>query len=314
VSLQLSVILLLDEHESIAPVMEGIGCQTLAPETFEIILVDGENQGKPHSLIVELLEVLHKKTKGRLKTRLMNFDSIGRAGGRNRALASVQTPVTLLWADDFAPVPDAFRLHLEFHREHPEFTSVAVGPGLFPKDIAITPFMEWLENSGSLFGIPFLTGAAEVEKHQFFYGANASLKTDFLRSAGPSDEQLPYHAFDDDELGRRLRAQKMRVHYLPEAIGHHYHEVGLSERQHAMRQLGQSLKIYDQQQKKRQPWHDKTSRLPQAHRFYAQCSWFYWKISGKPSGLHHYYQHSMNAALVEGYRASVEHRYPAGRY
>ena len=296
-----------------APVFEAIGCQTLPFEAFEVILVDGENQGKPHPFILELLDSLNRKTGGQLKTRLINLDSVGRAGGRNHALARAAGPVTLLWADDFSPAPDTFRLHLEFHQKHPELSAVAVGPGVFPRDIPITPFMHWLEDSGSLFGVSFTTGESEVEKRQFFYGGNTSLKTELLRSVGPSDERLPYHAFDDDELGMRLRAKKMQVYYLPEAIGYHYHQVGFEERQNAMRQLGQSLKIYDEEHKEPQPWHAKTSRLPALYRAFSRGSWLMWKISGSRAAQSKYYRYSMYAAIAEGYRTSLLHRYPVGR-
>jgi GT2 family glycosyltransferase len=130
---------------------------------------------------------------------------------------------------------------------------VSIGPGLFPKDQRTNDFMHWLENSGELFGVSFTDPAFQLPPY-YFYMANTSLKLSFLQRAGPFDEDFPYDAMDDWEMGKRLVACGMRNHYLPDAVATHEHIISLEERCRAMRQAGESSAIYDAKNSQPGPW------------------------------------------------------------
>jgi GT2 family glycosyltransferase len=144
--------------------------------------------------------------------------------------------------DDFIPGSGFVDAHLRFHDDHPEVEAVGVGLAFLTPEYR-TPYGTWLEQSGQLVGIPLRREMKHVPDH-FFYVGNASVKRELLRRAGPLDERFPAHAWDDFELGQRLRKAGMRSTLVPEAVVEHHHHLEQADREATMQEAGTAARIY----------------------------------------------------------------------
>ena len=207
--------------------------QTLPGEEFEVILVDAVG----HPTYGQLMKRFCSSA------RHISYHQIpahGRARALNHALSIAKSDLIIFLADDFVAGPKLIASHLKFHEENPEPEAVGIGAGLVPQDLT-TDFTIWLERTGRFFGLPFYEGMTSIPE-DFFYVGNASVTRKLLDRAGAFDEIFLFHAGDDFEFGRRLRAAGMKAQLVTAATASHRHHVVLEDRAEAFRQLGQSAR------------------------------------------------------------------------
>jgi GT2 family glycosyltransferase len=215
--------------------------QNVDVDRLEVIVVDGfGDDGLADRLAVRL-----KSYDGPLQLELLSTKKCGRAAAHNRGIERSKSDLILLLADDFIATPALVSAHLQLHQERPGEHVVGIGPGIFPPEWELSPYMHWLDHGGGLFGISFIGENARPPPPGFFYGANTSIKRSLLEQAGPFDEDFPYDCADDSEMGVRLRKLGMRSVYLPEAIAHHWHEQDLEDGRIRGRLGGESAAILD---------------------------------------------------------------------
>ena len=175
-----------------------------APATSFELLVMTFNQPQLEGVKKSLERQAHMKHP-ELKVQVHLLDKIGksRAKAMNFGVQQSRAPLLYLFGDDFIPNTNAVAAHLKFHETHPALHDVGIGMAFIPEEFR-TPFVVWLEESGSLFGVPFRPGMSEIPPH-FFYLANTSIKRQFFDDAGGFDESFCFHCSDDWELGQRLK-------------------------------------------------------------------------------------------------------------
>jgi GT2 family glycosyltransferase len=213
--------------------LEAMMKQTLPGGEFEVILVDAAG----HPTYPQLMKQFCSNA------RHISYHQIpahGRARALNHALTIAKSDLIIFLADDFVPEPELVTSHLKFHEENPEPEAVGIGPGFVPEDLS-TDFTIWLERTGRFFGLPIYEGMTSIPE-DFFYVGNASVKRELLDRAGSFDEIFLFHAGDDFEFGRRLRAAGMKAQFVTTATASHRHPVGLEERAEAFRELGQNAR------------------------------------------------------------------------
>jgi hypothetical protein len=88
--------------------------------------------------------------------------------------------------------------------------------------------MEWMALDGGLFAFGHLSPGCEAE-YVYFYSCNLSLKKCFLLEHGMFDEEFRTAAYEDLELGYRLKQKGLRLLYNPNAVGHHYRRVSFAQ-------------------------------------------------------------------------------------
>ena len=177
--------------------LESYFSQTVDPSDFELLLLATE-QGC-HDLMGKELERLSSRKPAGLDVRAVFCGATeSRAKAVNAGLKLCQAELIYIVADDFLLPNDAIQATLNFHRAHPDERMVAVGGAIVPSDLR-SDFVDWLERSGSLFGVPFHPDMTAVPD-DFFYLGNVSFKKSLLDKAGPFNEAFPYHAWDDWEM------------------------------------------------------------------------------------------------------------------
>ncbi len=273
----LSVVVPVQEHACLASTLQALATQQCVSHSdYEVIVIDSLHLYDWTECIADI-----RSRHPTLELRfLLLTKCASRARQLNAGISEARADLLLMLADDFIPEPALVSLHLQAHRGDPDPHLAAIGPGLFRKGGSTTDFMRWLENSGSLFGVPFTRPDLVKLPDSFFYMANTSIKRSLLTQAGPFDEDFPYDSMDDFEMGLRLQGLGMRTTYLPAAIAIHEHHISFQERCNSMQKAGESAAIYDAKHADPGPWSRllNTPRVPHARRRKESLEQRYWRV------------------------------------
>jgi GT2 family glycosyltransferase len=297
---KISFLIATDDHPpDLDRFFDSLMRQTLAPTDYECIIID---PSRTHDYAPAYERALRRKAES-LRLHYEPIEKGGRARAYNRGLALCRAPIVLFFGDDYLAGPKTAETHLQFHRQHPDRALVGVGAAILVDELR-THFSVWAEESGELYGVPFSKDMKSVPD-SFFYIGNTSVKRDFLQQAGWFDESFQFHAWDDFELGLRMRRLGMKSTYLPEATAEHVHDLPLEERCRVMVQAGQCAAVFDRKYGGPQPWHPKCRIPPWWHRTLALRSRLKFAVRGRESDLIAYYRRRLDASFVAGYRIAA---------
>lgn len=285
-----SLIIALDSHSNPDLTIPAIINQT--EPNFETIIVDnGVNK--------RWARAIKRYDTQKNKIRFYAPGRLSRSSSWNYGAAQSGAKILIFMGDDFRPNPNFVKSHLAVHQKHRKLNAVAIGPAIFGKDIRITNFMKWAENSGRLFGVAF-KNASKVPG-DFFWGANCSIKREFFVNNRGFDEAFPYHAWDDYELGMRLNKVGMKVYFEPGAVAQHDHKVTLKSRIKAMRQAGESAIIFENKHPGVWPW--QATATTNTAFYYKKIikNYTHFLLSGNLQNLHSFYSAVEDASFAKGY-------------
>lgn len=288
------------DRPMLALMCEALANQTASPESFEFIAINPSTRIDWCPVFEEFMQ---KSGRARgLNFRFYDVNQGGRGFANNCGIERAQAPLVALLAGDYIPDANFVGAHLEFHRTHPELESVGIGAGLFPSQQRKDDFCRWLEDSGTLFGISFTVPDHPVVPEHFFCVANVSAKKEFLVEAGLFDNDFPYPAWDDFEMGLRLRARGLKSCYVPDAKAIHRHDVNFQVRQEAMRRAGESAYIFERKYAGQQPSAKVCRKSPSMHRLRASLWKAGHKLTRRQQFRDRYYQSVLDAEFSAGYR------------
>jgi GT2 family glycosyltransferase len=283
------------DHEVIHHTIQALADQSVSRSDYEVLVVDADHTRDREPTVRRIIEPTRD-----LHLRYIKIHKRGRAASHNKGIQESSANLLLFLADDFVPTRALIQEHLKFHETYPMPNVVAIGPALFSPHLEMTPFMRWLESTEHQFGVSF-AGRNPAIPTDFFYGANTSLKKDFLVGVGLFDEDFPYDAVDDYEMGLRLFKHGMKTVFLPRALAYHDHQVTLEGRRSAMRRAGTSTRILDSKYpscgQKRVVHHPSTSRI----RILARWSRLKFFLMGREQDRDLYFRRCMTHAFLEGY-------------
>jgi GT2 family glycosyltransferase len=230
--IECSVIVALNPHHNdLSSVLDSYLEQT-ASSSFEVIMVNGGARDYAPRAYDE-----HRRRYPSTPVRLLTVEGAGRAAANNAGARASQSDLLLFVGDDFVPTPTLVRAHLELHRNIRDGAAVGIGPSFFPDALRGDPFRCWLEDSGTLFGVPFRLASSHWPR-TFFYAGNASIGRESFDELGGFDDAL-HDTGDDFEFGLRLNRLGVRSHFLPKAFAWHDHAVTLPERIEALQRSGE---------------------------------------------------------------------------
>jgi len=135
--------------ETIRTLLADLDLQTLAPDRFEVVVVD---DGTPTPIEVDA--TLHAYA-----LKLLRQPNAGPGAARNLALEHVRAPLTLILNDDAAPAADLLERHLAAHADCEPKTAL-LGSFRFTRAALRSPFVQILQSSNLLFDFPSLTTAS----------------------------------------------------------------------------------------------------------------------------------------------------------
>ncbi|HSG70263.1 MAG TPA: glycosyltransferase, partial [Planctomycetaceae bacterium] len=235
-----SILISLTDHSDIIEIAESVAAQA-GNLPLEIIAVD--SSGHPET--GHQLNSIPASLAERVCLQAVTVEQAGRGRALNEAVLRAKSELYLFLGDDFIPEPEWLATHLEFHATHTADEDVGIGPGVFPEELRADPLMRWLDDSSLAFDANFTGNGPLPLPPTWFYGANTSIKRQFFWRAGLFDDDFPYDALEDYELGFRLFRLGMRVTYLPAAKAIHQHTIDLPYRLEAQRRKGESFALLD---------------------------------------------------------------------
>lgn len=146
----------------------------------------------------------------------------GPAAARNVGVRAAKGRIVLILNDDSIPDSSLLVEHCRIHDEYVADEVGVLGFCTWAKDSDITPFMTWLENGGPYFSYSGIKG--EWATWRQLWTCNVSFKRDFLIECGLFDEEFPFAAWEDIELGYRMHSRGLRLYYNRKAMVWHDHD------------------------------------------------------------------------------------------
>lgn len=209
--------------DSLPKVIDALKRQ-FQPPGFELIVVDdGSTDGTPEWFYEQKLP---------FPARLFRQENLGPGAARNAALRAAREEYVAFLDDDI--VPDKFWLnaHARRHSAHGNDNNcVVIGHTQWHESVPRTCFRDFIDESGWQYGYDRIRDPENVP-FRFLYSSNMSMSRELARR-NPFNEQL--RAWEDTELGYRLRSQGAAMIYEPGARAGHLHRPSvrrMTERHH----------------------------------------------------------------------------------
>jgi GT2 family glycosyltransferase len=244
---QLSIVLsTLGNYEVLGRVLDGYERQTVAPGTFELIVVSDRAEPDPEAV---------QATVGRrpYPVRLLSGRIPGLSANRNTGWAAARAPVVLFTDNDTIPVKRLVAEHLAWHARYPEPEVAVAGLVRWAKGMKTTPFMKWLE-LGIQFDFRGISRRGGEASWAQLYGANGSVKRSFLELVGGYDEErLPY-LYEDLDFAYRARRHGLRVMFNPLAVVDHFKPADIEDFQRRAPQLARAEWTFTELHPEVAPW------------------------------------------------------------
>ena len=169
----------------------------------------------------------------------------GPATARNKGIKNSRGEVVLFTGDDIIWDEMLLKEHYSWHKRYPEINIGVLGLVKWDNEIEITPFMKWLDESGLQFHFGLISDKTDVDPRQFCYTPNLSIKREFfIKTKEYFDEDFEYAAFEDIELGYRLKKKNFILKFNKKALSYHHHNTTLRSFCKRMKKIGESTIIF----------------------------------------------------------------------
>lgn len=235
--MKLSVIIpTYNRRESLLKCLAALERQTWKGELFEVVVVDdGSSDGTREA-------VSARPAGGDFEISYFLLDHKGPAAVRNEGIRRASGELLLFIGDDILAGPRLLEEHLNWHSAHPEEGTAVFGYVTWSPELRVTPFMHWLEHGGPGFRYYQFSHGKTVD---VLWTCNISLKREFLlRSGAFFDEEFPYAAMEDIELGYRLRGSELKILFNKNAAAWHFHPTDILSYCVRQRLAGRSTRLF----------------------------------------------------------------------
>lgn len=288
--------------------LEAFNRQRQSSARYEIIFIDdGSNDGTNEY-------IQDARDNSNIPIRYFFQQNKGPAAARNLGIKEARYPLLLFINDDTLPAENLIEQHLSWHKKWPAENIAVLGQALWAESLFVPIYARHYLVSR----FEHLNELQEARPIDFIT-CNISVKKEFLVRYGLFDEDFPYAAHEDRELGYRLGKKGLCIKYNPQAQVYHYHlfQQVDSVLAHSSR-LGQSLAIWEGKMAgERQVLYEfdllndsslfnvLKERLKDVFFNRRMLPWWLWlipKLQGNKSLTGYLYQHILGYAHREGYR------------
>jgi GT2 family glycosyltransferase len=197
-------------REGLMRCLDSLEQQTLPRDQYEIIVVDDHSPDDTAEWMATRPAIRY----------LRQPTNRGLSASRNMGIRNANSDWVLFLDDDLVLMPDVLEKHLQTHREQPGEKVAVLGHTRYAPGTEITPFMDYLWDSGRS---PLIDPALVENPNDAPFGflhTNTSVHRELLIRVGMLDETLPYG--EDTELAYRLKQNGMRLVFRADIIADHY--------------------------------------------------------------------------------------------
>jgi len=248
-----------NNKETLMKCLSALETQT-ALEIMEVIIADdGSDDGSAE-------EVGKRKWKFHLK--YLALPHRGLAAASNAGIMAAEKEYILHMGSDIIAVPEMVEQHLRTLSENSNAAVIGYCP--YSSEIRVTPFMNYLMNSGRQFGYGALEDGERGLPPNMFYTSNVSFEKNKAVEVGLFDEDMGW-LYQDCEFGIRMIMAGVTIHYNKKARGYHYHSIALDKWITREIHSGESLVKLSL----KHPW------FKDLHSIKDYCYSFYYSIRGK---------------------------------
>lgn len=191
-------------------VLEGFIHQRLAPDRFELVVIDDGSADDTQAVLAGFA--------GRLPMmRVFRQNQAGLAAAKNFGIFVSRAPILLFLDDDDVPQPSLLTAHLAGHLRFPALGTVILGYTELAPEIADLPLMRHVTGAGGqLFSQDWMS-PGQVLTFREFWGGRSSAKRKLLTEFGVFNPIFRFGC-EDIELAWRLEAlQGLTVIFEPSA-------------------------------------------------------------------------------------------------
>jgi GT2 family glycosyltransferase len=204
--------------------------QTLAPECFEVIVVDSTSSDGSQEFL--------RNYSPNYKFKFFIQENQGKAAARNKGVKEASSDLILITDADMIPHKDLLKTHFETHSRFSQ-------PVCFEGLTYNLKKLEWPTSKANT--QPYITrDYKNMKKLGWFYFLTGNIsfpKKLFLAEDG-FDETFLSYGWEDLELGYRLSKKDIPLYYLNTAQNYHYHVVTKEEEIERNIKKGESAKIF----------------------------------------------------------------------
>ena len=195
-----------NRSEKLQRCLQMLSRQSLPAAQFEVIVVDdGSTDGTEELLRAQKLP---------FALRHFRQANKGPAAARNRGIREASGRIVVFLGDDIYVPPDFLGDHLRHHRLFPDDREALLGHIAWADKLPVTSFMDFITGpAGAQFAFGTIGDPEDVD-FLHFYTSNVSLKKKLLETELPVfDEGYSHAAYEDTDLGYRLKQSGMRLRY-----------------------------------------------------------------------------------------------------
>lgn len=213
-----------NNREVLRETLRCLYAQTLAPETYEIIVVDDGSTDDTAAMVAAV--------RRGPEIRYLTQPHRGRSTARNLGARAARGRIVLFIDADIWAVPTLLATHLGHYPEGDRRVGVQ-GRSMTHPDSRTTPFMRARDITPDL----SLRRRRDLSPVHIITRNFSILRSEF-DAAGGFDEGFTGYGWEDIELAMRLHARGVRFVYEPEALAYHYHVETLEGVRRKLREAG----------------------------------------------------------------------------
>jgi len=204
----------------LARALAALARQDLAPERFEVLVVDDGSSDDTWGWLQGRDFAFH--------CRPLRQENQGQGNARNFGVREATGELILFLGDDIFLDPNALSRHAARHDEvrSAGVRAAVLGHIRWAAELRVSSFMRWIGERGLQFGFALIEDPSNVP-FNFFYTSNISVARRELLAAGLFDPRFKTYGWEDIELGYRLARRGVKIVYEPEADAAHYHPTNL---------------------------------------------------------------------------------------
>jgi glycosyltransferase involved in cell wall biosynthesis len=232
--LELSVIVpVYNSERSLSKCVRSFCEADFPEEKYEVVIVDDGSTDNSYKIARGLKDTFAATIK------ICEQSHRGPAAARNAGIKNAVGRIVLFTGADCVATRELLQRHVTGHAVHKDESIAILGYTTWHPRLRITPFMRWLEK-GMQSDYGRLHHGERVDS-TYFNTTNISLKRRFMLRNGLFDEAFPYAAFEDIELGYRLKGAGLKIIYDQTAVVYHLHRTDPLSYSHRQRMVGRSI-------------------------------------------------------------------------